>query len=56
MRLISPKEYARKKGLHFATVYKKIKDGVIPHEVVEKTTNFIRIPWDDTLNEAVKAN
>lgn len=54
MRLISPKEYAKLKGLCFSTVYRKMKEGKVPW--VDSSLTVKRIPWDDTKMEAVKNN
>ena len=45
-KLINPREYAKRKGMHPATVYRKIKTGEITAERV--TVEVWRIPvFDD---------
>lgn len=52
MRLISPREYAKKHGLSFQKVYRMIAAGDLP--VVIHTRQVKRIPWDDERRAIVK--
>lgn len=54
MRYISAKEYAKNKGLSFGYVYKMMANGKIPFVTQTVTKDFKRIPWDDTIGDAVK--
>ena len=51
MRNISPREYAKKKGLSLGYVYDLMKNSKLP--CVMESKQVKRIPWDDTTQEAV---
>lgn len=54
MRLISPREYAKRKNLSLGHVYRMMKEEKLPVEL--ETKELKRIPWDDITCEAVNVN
>jgi excisionase family DNA binding protein len=45
MKLISPKEAARKMGVHASTVYRMIRRSEVEHELVR--VDRVRVHWDE---------